>query len=104
MKKLYSEMSDHELRQEIATLKEKAQKAEQMGMVNEYAVYERKMMVAKAYMMDPSIYEEGDIYEFAAEHNGTFEISYIKGYFAWGYKNGNNELEAFPISMLGNKI
>lgn len=103
MKKRYSEMSKQELHQEIATLKEKAQKAEQMGMVNEYAVHERKMMVAKAYMMDPSIYEKGDLYELATEDNATFEISYMNGYFAWGYRNGQDELEAVPISVLGNK-
>ena len=103
MEKRYSEMSHQELREEIATLKVKAQKAEQMGMVNEYAVHERKMMVAKAYMMDPSIYEKGDIYELVSEHKGIFEISYMNGYFAWGFRNGQEELEAVPISVLWNK-
>ena len=34
-------------------LHEKARKAEQMGMVNEFAVYERKAVLAKAYLLNP---------------------------------------------------
>ncbi|RLQ08547.1 DUF1811 family protein [Geobacillus stearothermophilus] len=52
--KRYSEMTKEELQREIAVLAEKARKAEQMGMVNEYAVYERKMAMAKAYMLNPA--------------------------------------------------
>jgi len=35
MSELYASMNEHELRQEIANLKEKARKAEQLGIVNE---------------------------------------------------------------------
>lgn len=51
--KRYSEMSVYELQQEIARLNEKARKAEQLGMVNEYAVLERKATMAKAYLLGP---------------------------------------------------
>ncbi|MBY6273504.1 MAG: DUF1811 domain-containing protein, partial [Bacillaceae bacterium] len=51
MEKRYSEMTEYELKQEIARLKEKARKAEQMGMINEYAVWERKAAMAEAYLM-----------------------------------------------------
>ena len=36
--KRYSEMSEEELKQEIAQLREKARKAEQLGIVNEFDV------------------------------------------------------------------
>ena len=49
--KRYSSMTEHELRQEIAKLLEMARKAEQMGMVSEYAVLERKAVMAKAYLL-----------------------------------------------------
>lgn len=54
MEKRYSEMTAHELHQEIAGLTEKARKAEQMGIVNELAVHERKIAMAKAYLLDPA--------------------------------------------------
>lgn len=40
--KRYSEMSTYEIQQEISVLNDKARKAEQLGMINEYAVLERK--------------------------------------------------------------
>ena len=51
--KKYSEMTEHELRTEIGRLMEKARKAEQLGMVNEYAVYQRKAVMAQSYLIDP---------------------------------------------------
>ena len=47
--KKYSDMTEQELRTEIANLKEKSRKAEQLGIVNEYAVYERKATMAQAF-------------------------------------------------------
>ena len=38
MPKRYSEMTPHELREEIGALKEQAVKAEQLGIVNEFDV------------------------------------------------------------------
>lgn len=61
--KRYSAMSEHELRQEIAMLQEKARKAEQMGMVNEFAVLERKVQMARAYMINPDQFKPGEVYE-----------------------------------------
>ncbi|MBU9719861.1 MULTISPECIES: YfhH family protein [Bacillaceae] len=103
MDKRYSQMTEEELRNEIADLKVKAQKAEQMGMVNEYAVHERKMMMAQAYMMDPSAFNSGETYEIIGSRD-TFKISYMNGVFAWGNRNNSQEEEALPISVLGNII
>jgi hypothetical protein len=94
-------MTEHELRQEIAKLQEKARKAEQMGMVNEFAVLERKAVMAKAYLLDPEWFKPGQIYELEGAPGTFFKIDYINGVFAWGYRlNGDGKEEALPISML----
>ncbi|MBM7650593.1 YfhH family protein [Neobacillus cucumis] len=97
----YSEITEHELRQEIADLKEKARKAEQMGMVNEFAVLERKVQMARAYMMDPDSFKPGEIYQIEGDPGEYFKIDYMNGVFAWGYRlQGDGKEEALPISML----
>lgn len=99
--KRYSEMTKEELQREIAVLAEKARKAEQMGMVNEYAVYERKMAMAKAYMLNPADFPPGEIYEIEGAPGEYFKVRYLKGVFAWGWRlKGNGEEEALPISLL----
>jgi hypothetical protein len=97
----YSTMTEHELREEIASLQEKARKAEQMGMVNEFAVLERKVVMARAYLSNPDMFSPGEIYEIEGDPGSFFKIDYINGVFAWGYRlNGDGQDEALPISML----
>ena len=99
--KRYSDMSEFELRQEIAELKEKARKAEQMGMVNEFAVLERKVQMARAYMMDPDSFKPGEIYQIEGDPGQYFKIDYMNGVFAWGYRlKSDGKEEALPISVL----
>lgn len=99
--KRYSRMSEHELRQEISQLQEKARKAEQMGIVNEFAVLERKVIMARAYLLDPNSFVPGDIYEVEGDPGQYFKIDYMNGVFAWGYRlKGDGKEEALPISML----
>ncbi|MGX6444687.1 YfhH family protein [Neobacillus sp. K501] len=99
--KRYSEMTEHELKQEIAQLKEKARKAEQMGMVNEFAVLERKAVMARAYLLNPDSFAPGEIYEIEGAPGEYFKIDYMNGVFAWGYRlRGDGAEEALPISML----
>jgi hypothetical protein len=99
--KRYSQMTEHELRQEISQLQEKARKAEQMGMVNEFAVLERKAVMAKAYLLDPDKFKPGQIYEIDGDPGSFFKIDYLNGVFAWGSRlNGDGKEEALPISML----
>lgn len=101
--KRYSELSEYELKQEIARLKEKARKAEQMGIVNEYAVLQRKIYMAKAYLLNPDDFKPNEIYEIQGDPGTYFQIEYINGVFAWGYRLGKGtEKEALPISMLIN--
>ncbi|GHI00157.1 YfhH family protein [Neobacillus kokaensis] len=99
--KRYSDMTEQELWQEIATLQEKARKAEQMGIVNEFAVLERKVQMARAYLLDPNQFKAGEIYEIEGAPGEYFKIDYMNGVFAWGYRTkGNGTEEALPISLL----
>jgi hypothetical protein len=99
--KRYSEMSEFELTNEIATLKEKARKAEQLGIVNEFAVLERKITMAKSYMLDPNHYKPKEVYEIEGAPGESFKINYMNGIFAWGYRlSSPNVEEALPIAML----
>ncbi|WP_249365622.1 YfhH family protein [Cytobacillus citreus] len=99
--KRYSDMTSYELQQEISQLNEKARKAEQMGMVNEFAVIERKAVMAKAYLLNPDDYKAGEIYEIEGAPGEYFKIDYMNGVFAWGFRlKGSNGEEALPISML----
>lgn len=94
-------MTEYELKQKIALLTEKARKAEQLGIVNEYAVLERKAIMAKAYLLDPKDFIPGEMYEIEGDPGVYFKIDYMNGVFAWGYRlDGSNEEEALPISLL----
>ncbi|WP_438312686.1 YfhH family protein [Sporosarcina sp. FA9] len=99
--KRYSEMNEHELRTEIGRLREKAMKAEQLGILNEYAVYQRKAVMAQSFLVDPSTIVPGEIYRIDGDEGMFFQVDYLKGHFAWGYRLGGDRAdEALPISML----
>ncbi|WP_085521187.1 YfhH family protein [Tuberibacillus sp. Marseille-P3662] len=101
MERRYSDMSKHELRLEIAELKEKARKAEQMGMVNDFAVQQRKAQMAEAYLLDPSAFNPGDVCQVVVNPELTaFTISYMNGVFAWGTHQDSDNVVAYPISIL----
>ncbi|MGA9288953.1 MAG: YfhH family protein [Anaerobacillus sp.] len=103
MEKRFSQMSEQELRSEIALLSEKARRAEQMGMVNEFSVHERKIALAKSYLLNPEDFASGEQYEIDGDPGSTFTIDYMNGTFAWGYRSDKQDIEAFPISMLIRK-
>lgn len=99
--KRYSDMDEHELRTEIGRLKEKARKAEQLGIINEFAVLERKAIMAAAYLLDPADFKKNEVYRIEGDPNVYFQIDYLKGRFAWGHRLGGDKYtEALPISML----
>ncbi|KKD40289.1 YfhH family protein [Bacillus sp. FSL L8-0167] len=103
MEKRYSEMTEYELKQEIAALSEKARKAEQLGIVNEYAVLERKIDMAKAYLLDPALIQTKTTYQIK-DTDEEFYVEYLNGVFAWGYRiSAPNQEDALPISMLTQK-
>ncbi|MRX73900.1 DUF1811 family protein [Bacillus lacus] len=99
--KRYSELTPYELNNEIAALKEKARKAEQLGIINEYAVLERKIAMAQSYLLNPADYTPGEVLEIEGAPGDTFKIDYMNGIFAWGHRTSAPEKEvALPISML----
>lgn len=101
MGKSYAEMTEQELREEIARLKEKARKAEQLGIVNEFAVYERKTLMASAYLIDAETIIPGEMYRIMGAPGEFFQVDRLKGRFAWGYRLGGDKFEeALPISIL----
>ncbi|KXH78832.1 YfhH family protein [Sporosarcina sp. HYO08] len=101
--KMYSEMNEYELRSEIGRLMEKARKAEQLGYLNEYAVYQRKAVMAQSYLIDPESIEPGEIYRIDGDEGVYFHVDYLKGRFAWGYRLGGERAEeALPLAMLKN--
>ncbi|MFS0645976.1 YfhH family protein [Siminovitchia sp. 179-K 8D1 HS] len=99
--KRYSQMTEAELKAEIAKVTEEARKAEQLGMVNQFAVLERKAVMAKAYLLDPADFKPGEIYAIEGDPGNYFKINYLNGVFAWGYRlGGSGKEEALPISLL----
>lgn len=99
--KRYSMMTEHELRMEIASLNDQAKKAEQLGMVNEYAVLERKAVLAKSYLLNPADFVVNELYELEGDPGVLFQIEYMNGVFAWGRRNvDNSKEEGIPISLL----
>lgn len=99
--KHYSDMNDNELRSEIALLMEKARKAEQLGMISEYAVHQRKAVLVQSYLVDPSTIVPGEIYRIEGDDGMFFQVDYLKGLFAWGHRlAGEKAVEALPLAML----
>ncbi|MFD1040070.1 YfhH family protein [Virgibacillus byunsanensis] len=105
----YSDYTIEQLRTEIGKLKEKVQKAEQLGNVSEVAINERKMQVALAYTLNPEDFKAGERYELNGDPGHTYKVNYINGVFAWGHRvNLLDEIYekevAIPISLLGKKL
>lgn len=99
--KKYNDMTEHELQTEIANLREKARKAESLGIINEYAVYQRKVLIAQSFLVDPASIVSGEIYRIEGDEGMFFQVDYLKGRFAWGYRLGGDKAEeALPIAML----
>ncbi|MDF2605940.1 MAG: hypothetical protein K0S34_130 [Bacillales bacterium] len=98
----FSEMNKLELLNEIGSLTEKARKAEQMGNISEFAVLDRKISVAKSYLIDATKVKTGEMIPLKFEANTYFFVEEIRGVFAWGYKvpvDGNGRM-AIPIDLL----
>lgn len=97
----YASMTEQQLREEIAMLKEKSRKAEALGILNEYAVYERRALMAAAYLVDLSTIIPGEMYRLEGSPGEFFVVDRLKGRFAWGYRLGGNKFEeALPVSIL----
>ena len=91
-KKKMSEMSEQELRHEIQLFKEKMRKAEMNGIMNEYDVYQSKVIIAESYLVDRNKIEPGKQY---------FKVERLKGVFAWGFRiNSSEPEEGLPLALL----
>ena len=94
-------MSEQELRHEIQLCKEKMRKAEMNGIMNEYDVYESKVIVAESYLVDRSKINIGRMYKLNDGSEQYFKVERLKGVFAWGYRiNSTNPEEGLPIALL----
>ncbi|HCW7123811.1 TPA: YfhH family protein [Staphylococcus aureus] len=99
--KKLSEMSEPELRHEIQLYKEKMRKAEMNGILNEYDVYQSKVIVAESYLVDRKKVEIGKIYKLTDGSNQYFKVERLKGIFAWGFRfNSDEPEEGLPIALL----
>lgn len=99
--KRLSEMSEQELRDEIQLCKEKMRKAEMNSIMNEYDVYESKVIVAESYLVDRSKINIGRMYKLNDGSEQYFKVERLKGVFAWGYRiNSTNPEEGLPIALL----
>lgn len=82
--KKLSEMSEPELRHEIQLYKEKMRKAEMNGILNEYDVYQSKVIVAESYLVDRKKIEIGKIYKLTDGSNQYFKVERLKGILRGG--------------------
>ena len=103
MNQRYGQMTNQELTAEVARLNELSKKAEQKGMVSEFAVHERKKVIAESYLLNPDDFAPGETYTIEGEPDAdksSFVISYMNGVFAWGYRDEEVSLSAIPIALL----
>ncbi|SDC77851.1 Protein of unknown function [Paenibacillus sp. UNCCL117] len=94
MKKLYSQMTEAELQEEMRLARAELERAE---FPSQRAVAERKLVTAGAYLLNPADYGPG-LYKVDGVQI-PFEVAYINGIMAWG-KLGDGTEASFPISML----
>ncbi|MCH4382942.1 YfhH family protein [Staphylococcus haemolyticus] len=99
--KKLSEMSEQELRYEILTYKEKMRKAEMNGIMNEYDVYQSKVIIAESYLVDCTKVVLGRMYKLNDGSDQYFKVERLKGVFAWGYRiNSKTPEEGLPLALL----
>lgn len=98
--KRLSEMERHEIYQEIQSYKEKMRKAEMNGIMNEYDVYANKVVIAESYLVNREDIQIGATYPLKDGSNAHFKVKHLKGVFAWGYREGANQEEGIPLSLL----
>lgn len=59
-------------------------KAEMNGIMNEYDVYQSKVIIAESYLVDRNKVEIGKIYKLNDGSEQYFKVERLKGVFAWG--------------------
>lgn len=76
-------------------------KAEMNGIMNEYNVYQSKVIVAESYLIDHNKVEIGKIYKLNDGSEQFFKVERLKGVFAWGFRiNSAEPEEGLPLALL----
>lgn len=109
MTSLYSDYTVEQLREELGSLVEQSQKAQQLGEVSKYEIIERKIQLVSSYMMNPDEFKSGDTHRLKGDPGYTFKISFIEGIMAWGHRinllgEQVEREEALPIALLDERI
>lgn len=109
MASLYSDYTVEQLREELSSLVEQSQKAQQLGEVSKYEIIERKIQMVSSYMMNPDEFNTGDVHRLKGDPGYTFKINFIEGIMAWGHRinllgEQVEREEALPIAILDERI
>src|SRR5690625_4167842 len=94
MTSLYSDYTIEQLREELGSLVEQSQKAQQLGEVSKYEIIERKIQIVSSYMLNPDEFKSGDVHRLKGDPGYTFQINFIEGIMAWGHR----------INLLGEQV
>jgi hypothetical protein len=97
--KLFSQMSEEELRLEIERLQLEETRARRFGMASEAEVLRQRRVMARSYLTDASRIRTGAVYE-VEDHPDRFLVEKINGVMAWGKWEGGRETVAIPISLI----
>lgn len=97
--KLFSQMSEEELRLEIERLQLEEARARRFGMTSEAEVLRQRRALARSYLTDATRIRTGDVYE-VEDHPNRFHVEKINGVMAWGKWEGRWETVAIPISLI----
>ena len=76
-------------------------KAEMNGIMNEYDVYQSKVIIAESYLVDRNKIEPGKSINSMMVVNSTLKVERLKGVFAWGFRiNSSEPEEGLPLALL----
>lgn len=109
MTSLYSDYTVEQLREELSSLVEQSQNAQQLGEVSKYEIIERKIQIVSSYMLNPDDFNAGDVHRLKGDPGYTFKINFIEGIMAWGHRinllgEQIEREEALPIALLDERI
>ncbi len=99
MAKLYRDMTQEELEQEMKRLQDEGHRALAEARYEELDVLERKYYLALSYTLDRDLLTVGETYTII-DSKDRFEVTRMDGVMAWGYRNGVRLEEAYPMAML----
>jgi hypothetical protein len=106
----YKQYSHEQLQTEFEVLQKKLEVAAQLGRRSHVAVNRRKIEIVQSYMLLPSDFRPGEVYELKEELDAFFKIDEVNGVVAWGYridKQGqyiNNTRSAVLIALIGDRV